>query len=140
MIKSIVQEATKESLYNIMDLIEKELSCVNCQNADKTKICLAFEEIFVNIVNYAYPNTKEGMVTVKYGINEGTGVFHMIFIDDGVPYNPLVKRDPDVTLSAEKRNIGGLGIFLCKNFLDKMEYVYENNQNVLITEKKILNI
>lgn len=140
MIKSIVQEASKKSLYDIMDLIEKELSCINCQSSDKTKICLSFEEIFVNIVNYAYPNSKGGMVTVKYGINEETGIFHMIFIDDGVPYNPLARVDPDITLSAEERKIGGLGIFLCKKFLDKMEYVYKNDQNILMTEKKLISV
>ena len=63
----------------------------------------------------------------------------ILFEDAGVPFNPLDKDDPDITLSAEDRPIGGLGIFLCKQMMDHVEYHYEDGCNVLIMEKKIEN-
>ena len=57
--------------------------------------------------------------------------------DKGVPFDPLKKPDPDITLPAEKREIGGLGIFITKKTMDTVEYAYENGENVLTMTKKI---
>ena len=59
------------------------------------------------------------------------------FLDSGVPYDPLAKADPDVTLSAEERQIGGLGIFMVKKSMDSMEYKYQDGRNILVIRKKL---
>ena len=98
------------------------------------QIDVAVEEIFVNIANYAYsPDT--GPATVRLDIRDGIAV--ITFIDSGVPYDPLAKPDPDVTLSAEDRPIGGLGIFLVKKSMDSVSYNYESGKNVLRLKKRI---
>ncbi len=62
---------------------------------------------------------------------------YITFIDRGNPYNPLEKLDPDVTLSAEKRSIGGLGIFKVKKSMDDMRYEYKDGQNILTITKRL---
>ena len=59
------------------------------------------------------------------------------FEDEGVPYNPLEKDDPDVTLSVEDREIGGLGIFMVKKSMDDMYYEYKDGKNILTLMKKL---
>ena len=59
------------------------------------------------------------------------------FADRGMPFDPLAKKDPDVTLSSEERDIGGLGIFMVKKTMDDVEYRYENGQNILKIRKKL---
>ncbi len=89
------------------------------------KIHIIFDEIYTNIFKYS----EAKRVTISYNI-EG-GKLHLTFIDDGVPYNPSETEDPDVTLSAEERQIGGLGIFIVKKMTESMEYTYEDNKNIL---------
>ncbi len=106
----------------------------NCEEAKipdeyKRKLNLAVEEIFINISTYAYP-PKEGDVEITFKVIEGKQV-QLKFTDSGTPYNPLEKQDPDITLSADERPVGGLGIFLVKNTMDLMEYEFKNNKNIL---------
>ena len=95
---------------------------------------LCIEEIFVNVAHYAYAPDK-GNVEICAEIKDG--VLIIKFIDQGKPYDPLKKPDPDTTLSADEREIGGLGIFLTKKLTDKVEYRYENGKNILTLEKKL---
>ena len=99
------------------------------------KIRLSVEEATENIVQYAY-SEGQGYVIVK---TERTPDNRLCITlrDEGVPFNPLQKADPDITLSAEERNIGGLGIFLCKQLMDKVSYTFENKCNILIMEKQL---
>ena len=95
--------------------------------ADKVmKTLVAVEEIFVNIANYAYAD-HNGQVWIKNIIDNN--MFLLTFIDEGKPYNPLEKQDPDVTLEIDDRDIGGLGIFMVKNMTDHVAYKHVNNQN-----------
>ncbi len=89
------------------------------------KIHIIFDEIYTNIFKYS----EAKRVTISYNI-EG-GKLHLTFMDDGVPYNPSKTEDPDVTLSAEERQIGGLGIFIVKKMTESMEYTYEDSKNIL---------
>ena len=57
--------------------------------------------------------------------------------DKGIPFDPLKKTDPDLSLTAEEREIGGLGIFITKKTMDSVEYAYENGENILTMIKKI---
>ena len=102
----------------------------------RMKIDLAIDELIANVANYAYASGK-GEVTVRFAFDEADRMVSITFIDEGVPYDPLKKRDPDVTLSAAERQIGGLGIFLVKKTMDSMEYKRENDCNILTIYKKI---
>ena len=98
------------------------------------QIHLAVEEIFVNIVQYAYKD-KVGICTITIDDNEDNIDF--VFEDNGIQFNPLEKELPDVTLPSDKREIGGLGIFLIEKTMDKIEYKYENGKNILKISKKL---
>ena len=74
---------------------------------------------------------------MRFAFDEETRTVRLTFLDKGMPYNPLEKEDPDVSLSAEDRPIGGLGIFLVKKTMDAMAYEYKFSQNVLTIEKKL---
>ncbi len=102
----------------------------------ETQINLSVEEIFVNIAHYAYPE-KTGEAVIETELSDDPPKLKITFRDSGIPYDPLAKDDPDITLSAEKRQIGGLGIFLVKKNMDKIEYKYENGQNVLELTKNL---
>lgn len=96
---------------------------------------LAVEEVVENVVSYAYEDGN-GFLEASKEIT-GEGILRIVIKDGGVKFNPLDKEDPDITLSAEEREIGGLGIFLCKNLMDKVYYNYENGCNVLVMEKNV---
>ena len=98
--------------------------------------CVAIEEVFVNVAHYAY---KDGNGNVEFNIifDEETRNVSFQMIDSGVQFDPLKKEDPDISLSAEERNIGGLGIFITKKTMDNISYVYENGKNILTMTKKI---
>lgn len=98
-------------------------------DSGRTKLQIALEEIFVNISNYAYP-PKDGEVEITFKINNGSEV-EMNFTDSGMPYNPLEKPDPDITLGVQDRPIGGLGIFMVKQSMDFVDYNYKDSKNVL---------
>lgn len=98
------------------------------------KIRLCVEEVVENIVSYAYTNGEGPMEASVLADTDGT--ITLVFKDRGVPFDPLAKPDPDITLSAEDRPIGGLGIFLCKQMMDNVRYEYTDGQNVLTMVKK----
>ncbi|MBO7247787.1 MAG: ATP-binding protein [Bacteroidaceae bacterium] len=98
------------------------------------KIRLCAEEAVENIVRYAYENGA-GYLEVSIDTIDGD-TLRIELIDSGKPFDPLAKPDPDITLSLEERQIGGLGIFLCKQMMDKLEYRYENGCNIFTMQKK----
>lgn len=100
------------------------------------KIRLSIEEAVENVVRYAYAG---GMGWIEVGTElDPDGVMLTILLRDaGIPFNPLEKPDPDVTLPVDEREIGGLGIFLCKQMMDHIEYRYEDGCNVLTMRKKV---
>ncbi len=91
------------------------------------KVRLSVEEIAENIVNYAY-NNGNGFVEITTTLDE-VGMLTISFKDAGVPFNPLEKEDPDITLSLDERPVGGLGIFICKKMMDSVSYVFEDGCN-----------
>ena len=100
------------------------------------QIDVAVEELFVNIASYAY-QPGVGSATVRLETEQEPLTVAITFIDRGVPYDPLAKADPDVTLSAEEREIGGLGIYMVKKSMDGMAYQYKDGQNILTIRKKL---
>ena len=99
------------------------------------KIRLSIEEAVENIVNYAYPDGM-GWIEVETYLEHDT-MLAIVLRDAGIKFNPLESADPDITLSAEERNIGGLGIFLCKQLMDDISYHYDEGCNVLMMKKDI---
>ncbi len=115
---------------------EAELDAVACPMKAKMQLTMAIDEIMANIAQYAYaPGT--GPVTLRFAFEEGTRTVTLTFLDKGMPYDPLQKEDPDVSLSAEDRPIGGLGVYLVKKTMDHVAYEYRHNQNVLTIQKRI---
>ena len=102
------------------------------------KLRLSIEEAVENVVRYAYDGGI-GWLEAGTSLDQDSLVLTIELRDAGVPFNPLEKEDPDVTLSADERKIGGLGIFLCKKMMDSIEYRYENGNNVLTMTKKVHN-
>lgn len=128
--------AKTESLDDFIEFIEQELDKNNCPLRQQMQIKVALEEVFVNIAHYAYPN-GDGNVKTMVGFDDKEKAFTFRLIDEGIPFNPLLRDDPDITLSAEERNIGGLGILITKKTMDSVMYSYENKQNILTIIKKI---
>lgn len=130
------ENATLDDITVVTAFIESELEKIDCPMKTVVQINVAIDEIFSNIVRYGYKD-KSGPVTVELKLDDDLSTAYIKFIDEGIPYNPLKKEDPDVTLSAEERGIGGLGIFMVKKTMDDMKYEYENDKNILTLVKKI---
>lgn len=103
----------------------------------RAQLDVAVEEIFVNIAHYAYPKDRPGWAVIRCQVDQDPLRITIQFVDWGIPFNPLAKKDADITLSAEERQIGGLGILMVKRSMDKADYVYENGQNILTLVKVI---
>ncbi|MCQ2409244.1 MAG: SpoIIE family protein phosphatase [Clostridia bacterium] len=131
-----VEDAKIDDIPRITEFVEGELEKIDCPMKAMTQIDIALDEILSNIVKYAYPNGN-AFVEVKVIARDNPKSVYVRFMDRGIPYNPLTNADPDVTLSAEERGIGGLGIYLVKKTMDDMKYKYENGQNILTIQKII---
>lgn len=127
-LKKLTLDATKENLYTAMEFIDSFLEENGCPMKEQMQVDLAFEEIFINVANYAYGD-KIGKAELT--ISKDGEHFVITVKDSGIPYNPLEKEDPDVTLSAEERAIGGLGIFLVKKNMTDVKYEYKEGFNIL---------
>ena len=127
-------EATVDNLDTVTAFINRFLEEEDCPMKAQMQIELAVEEIFVNIAKYAY-SPEVGRAKVRVELEQDPLKVIITFIDQGMPYDPLAKEDPDVTLSAEQREIGGLGIFLTKQTMDDVEYEYKEGHNILTIKK-----
>ena len=120
----------------VQAFVEEHLEEAGCPLKAQMQISIAVEEIFINIASYAYaPGTGKAIIRVEF--TKDPSVVSITFIDRGVPYNPLDKQDPDVTLPADERDIGGLGIFMAKEIMDDEYYEYKDGQNILTMTKKL---
>ena len=134
--KEINLVAKVENLDDVLAFIDAELEAMDCPMKAQMQIDVAVEEVFVNIASYAYEG-KEGPSNIKIEKTADGSAVAITFTDEGIPYNPLEKEDPDVTLSAEERQIGGLGIFIVKKSMDATDYKREGNKNIFRLEKKL---
>ena len=101
----------------------------------RAQLDVAVEEIFVNIARYAYPEDHMGRVTIRCRVDQNPLRITVQFVDSGVPFDPLKKTDADITLSAEERQIGGLGILMVKRSMYEVRYAYEDGKNILTLVK-----
>ena len=136
LMKEMTLEATISNIPKVTDFVNVELEALECPIKAQMQIDVAIDELFGNIAQYAYdPST--GPATVRVEVEEDPMAVIITFIDNGKPYDPLSGQDPDVTLSASEREIGGLGVFLVKKTMDEITYEYKNGQNILRIRKKM---
>ena len=128
-------DAKTENLEKVLGFTEEQLTKADCPVKQLTQIGVAVEEIFVNIAMYAYGD-KTGKADIFIDIGENPREAVITFRDKGMAFNPLAKEDPDVSQSAEERQIGGLGIYIVKKTMDQVEYRRENDENILTIWKK----
>ena len=128
--------ATLENLDAVMGFIEEQLEEYGCSMETQMQVALAAEEVYVNIANYAY-NPEVGPATIQVEVHEDPLEVVITFMDNGKPFDPLRKENPDITLSADDREIGGLGIFLVKQTMDDVHYEYTDGRNILRIRKRL---
>ena len=134
--KELTIEAKTENLDQVLSFIDEQLEENDCPMKPQMQIDVAVEELFVNIAHYAY-NPEIGMATIRVEVQNDPLAVIITFVDHGVPYDPLAKDDPDITLSAEERQIGGLGIYMVKKSMDDISYEYKDGQNILRIKKNM---
>lgn len=133
--KELTVEATMDNLDTVLGFIEDNLELVECPMKIAMKIAVCVEELFVNVVNYAYDDCI-GNCKVGFLMEDNETCKAIISISDqGKEFNPLEKDDPDTTLDADERAIGGLGIFMVKNIMDAISYERKEENNIIIMEK-----
>ena len=128
--------AKVEALSDVLGFVEQTLEDCGCPMKIQIAVSVAIEEVFVNIAGYAYGG-GEGDMTLGIDFDEEAREITFRMTDKGVPFDPLQNPDPDITLSAEEREIGGLGIFITKKTMNEIRYAYENGENILTMVKKI---
>lgn len=134
--KELTLDAVVENIDKVTDFVNNELDAYDYLMKARMQINVAIDELFGNIAHYAYEKGT-GKATVRIEVEEEPLTVSITFIDSGKPFNPLDRPEPDTTLSAQERAIGGLGIFLVKKTMDKVEYLYQNGQNMLTIKKKL---
>lgn len=134
--KELTINATLESIPEVTAFVDEQLEAMDCPMKAQMQIDIAIDELFSNIARYAY-NPEVGPATVRVEVTEDPIAVVITFIDHGIPYDPLAKADPDVSLSAEEREIGGLGIYMVKKSMDEVAYEYKNGQNILRIRKNL---
>ena len=129
-------DALVSNLDQVLAFVDGQLETMDCSMKAQMQIDVAVEEIYVNIATYAYaPEPGKAYISVQPDPDNASVTIE--FRDNGIPFDPLAKADPDVTLSAEERNIGGLGIYMVKKSMDALEYSRKDGQNILTITKKL---
>ncbi len=163
--KELNIDADVQKLEEVLGFVDEILEEQDCFPKVQLQLDIAVEEIYVNIANYAYPGGMgKADITVEIGdakellkdwrdpeatffsaageASEAVDALEgpiiiLTFVDSGIPYDPLKKPDPDVTLSAEDRAIGGLGIFMVKKSMDLLQYKRMDEKNVFSLVKSL---
>ncbi len=132
---SVILENQIAQLSLLRQAAETCFSKWNINPSLEMPVQLAIEEAFTNIVNYGYKDQLSHTIEVVFYLTDDT--LHIRFTDDGIAYDPTAKDDPDTAMPASERPIGGLGIFLIKKLMDRVEYQRTDNQNILTLIKQL---
>ena len=132
--KTLTLTAETDQLDDVLRFVMEPLDALGCSEEVKTVLAIAVEEIYVNIAHYAY-TAGHGPVTIRWELGGSPLSVLVEFMDHGKPYNPLSRPDPDLTLSAEERQIGGLGIYMVRQSMDEVSYAYRDSQNCFSMRK-----
>lgn len=134
--KNLMVDATMDNLDRVIGFVEAELELIECPMKTIMQITVSVEEVYVNVVNYAYDG-EIGECEINLNISTDDGnILTLEIKDKGKYFNPLDKEDPDITLSADERGIGGLGIFMVKKSMDEVCYKNISGYNILTIVKK----
>ena len=109
----------------VTDSMRNKISVLGLTEKVTNRLMVAVDEIYSNVVRYG------GATRADISVSDGKDGVMLVFEDDGKPYNPTTAREPDVTLSADEREIGGLGIFMVKKMATEMKYEYSDGKNRL---------
>lgn len=134
--KELNISATVENIPVVTAFVDEQLESLNCPLKAQMQIDIAIDELFGNIAQYAY-NPDIGSATVRVEVSEDPLAVIITFIDGGIPYDPLKADDPDITLSAEDRPLGGLGIYMVKKSMDAIIYEHRDGKNILSIKKTL---
>ena len=134
--KELIIEAKRENLPTVLAFVDEQLEAAGCPMLTQTSIDVAVEEVFINIASYAY-ELESGTAVVQVTVMDDPLSVEITFIDNGNPYDPLKKEDPDITLPKQKRKKGGLGIFMVKKTMDNVTYEYKDGKNILTITKNL---
>ena len=134
--KELTIAATVENIEIVTDFVNEQLEALNCPMKAKMQIDIAIDELFGNIAHYAY-HPEVGSATVRIDVEQDPVTVVITFLDGGVPYDPLMAADPDVTQSVQERQLGGLGIYMVKKSMDAITYEYKDGKNILTIKKKL---
>ena len=129
--------AEPEQLEPVQRFVEEQIERYDCSARVRFQLDVAVEEIFINIAKYAYRPGQAGQAAVRCCVGGDPLQVTIQFQDQGVPFNPLAKEDADITLTAQERQIGGLGILMVKKSMDAVRYSYEGGKNILTIQKNI---
>lgn len=132
--KEMTVDSKIENIETLTSFVESSLSQFEPTMKAQMQINVAIDELFSNVIHYS----GSSKMTLVLEVNQDVLTASLTFIDEGVAYDPLKKDDPDTTLSAEQREVGGLGIFLVKKTMDDVEYKRDGNKNVLKIVKKLV--
>ena len=128
-------DARIDNIPTVTAFVDEKLEALDFPLKAQMQIDVAIDELFSNIAKYGY-RENGGPAIIRFEEIEEPHSVVVTFIDEAPRYNPLEKEDPDVGLSAEEREIGGLGIFLVKKTMDEMVYDYIDGKNVLKIRKE----
>ena len=134
--KELTIDATVENIERVTAFVDEQLEQLNCPLKAQMQIDIAIDELFGNIAHYAY-KPDVGSATVRVEVTGEPLAVAVTFIDHGIPYDPLASEEPDTSLSAEERQIGGLGIYMVKKSMDEITYEYREGKNILKIKKNI---
>ncbi len=130
--KNLTVDATLDNVATVIDFVENESHKLPFSKRSVNQLNIAVDEIISNVARYAY---GEGTGQVSVSIDSDSEGITLTVTDGGTPYNPLEKDDPDISLSADERGVGGYGIFIVKNTMDKVDYDYKDGKNILTIRK-----
>lgn len=134
--KEMTIAATTDNIPEITQFIDEQLEALDCPPNVQVQIDIAVDELVSNIAYYAY-NPTVGPATIRVDVVENPLAVNITFIDNGVPYDPLKKEDPNTKLPLEERDTGGLGIFMVKKTMDDVAYEYKDGKNILTIKKNL---
>lgn len=134
--KTLNIKADRKNLHRVLAFIDRELFNAGCRMKTKIQIDIAAEELFTNIAAYAYEDGP-GDVYIDIDINGDPASAVITFSDSGKPFDPFSNEDPDITLNAEERSVGGLGVYMVKKTMDEVHYEYSDGMNHTTIRKMI---
>lgn len=135
--RELTIDAAEENLAVVQEFVEDIIAATDCPMKTQMLIGVAVEEIFINIASYAY-TPKIGKVEITAELQETPPALVLTFRDSGIPYDPVAKEDPNLHIPVEERELGGLGIYMTKQFMDEVLYEYREGNNILTLKKFLI--